>query len=366
VDGRPYKVTAGPYRFGEDLDLARRWAGLTDTERGEVSTSAGPMRYLAVPLADGSRTRGVFVVANFLREEREEIDRTTQAGAVVYGSVLAVAVVLAWLIAGRVLRPVRLMAETARKLTEADLSRRIPVPRADDEIAELARTFNAMLDRLERGFATQRDFLSDVGHELRTPITVIRGHMELEGDDPEERRKTRAIVVDRMARIVDDLLVLARSEQPDFLRREAVDLDVLTGELLDKAGALAERDWRLATTGYGVVVADRQRLTQAVMNLLDNAARHGDPSSPIELGSAVVGEEARLWVTDHGPGVAPEDRERIFGRFTRAEDGRGEPGAAGLGLAIVVAVVEAHGGRVEVDSRPGTGATFAITIPLGI
>jgi signal transduction histidine kinase len=366
VDGRPYKATAGPYRLDQDPGLVRRWAGLTDSDLGEVSTPAGVVRYLAVPLADEQGTRGVFVVANFVRQERDEIDRTTQVGAVVYGSVLLMAVALAWFVAGRVLAPVRAVTETAKQATETDLSRRIPVPAADDEIAELARTFNSMLGRLERAFQDQRDFLNDAGHELRTPITIIRGHVELQGDDPSERRETRAIVLDeldRMARIVDDLLVLARAEEPDFLRRETVDLDVLTGELLAKAGALADRDWRLAATGHGALVADRQRLTQAVMNLLDNAARHSGPGSPIELGSALVGGEARLWVRDNGPGVAPEDHERIFGRFARARHGHGQAGAAGLGLAIVRAVAEAHGGRVDLESRPGAGATFTITIP---
>lgn len=369
VDGRPYKATAAPYRLDEDRMLVRRWAGLNRTDRGEVSTPAGPVRYLAVPLADAEGARGVFVVANFLRQERQEIARTTQVGAAVYGSVLVVAGGLAWVVAGRVLAPVRAVTETAKELTETDLSKRIAVGAADDEIAELARTFNSMLDRLERAFGNQRDFLNDAGHELRTPITIIRGHVELEGDDPDERAETRAVILeelDRMSRIVDDLLVLARAEQPDFLRREAVDVDVFTAELLTKARSLAERDWRLAATGHGVVVADRHRLTQAVMNLLDNAARHSGRAVPIELGSAVVGDEARFWVRDHGPGVAPEDHERIFERFARAHDGHPSPGTAGLGLAIVRAIAEAHGGRVEVDSRPGAGATFTLTIPSSV
>ena len=366
VDGEPYEASPAPYRLDQDPELVARWSGLTEPERGEASTPAGPLRYLAVPLAGDGRTGGVFVVANFLRGEREKIEGNVRVGAAVYGSVLVVAVSLAWLVAGRVLAPVRTVTEAARVLSETDLGRRIPVPATEDEIAELARTFNGMLDRLEAAFRTQREFLDDAGHELRTPITIVRGHVELEGDDPEERRTTRAVVLDelaRMARIVDDLLVLARAEQPDFLRREAVDLDLLTAELVAKARALADRDWRLLATGHGVIVADRQRLTQAVMNLLDNAARHSPPGAPVELGSALADGEARLWVRDFGPGVPPHQQERIFQRSARSDDGSRRAGSAGLGLAIVRTVAEAHGGRVELDSPPGRGATFTVVVP---
>jgi signal transduction histidine kinase len=368
VDGRPYKATLAPYELTGDEALVRRWAALDTTDRGEVSTPAGPVRYLAVPLSEAGRTAGVFVVASFLRGEREEIDQATRVGALVNGAVVVVAVVLAWVIAGRVLAPVRSMTHAARDLTDTDLSRRITVPESNDEIAELARTFNAMLDRLEQAFANQRAFLNDAGHELRTPLTIIRGHIEVGGDDPEERRETRALVIeelDRMGRIVDDLLVLARAEESDFLRREPFDLDVLTEDLLTNARALADRSWRLGGTGHAVVTADRQRLTQAVMNLADNAARHSRPGDPIELGSSVTGERATLWVRDHGPGIPLEDQARIFERFTRVDGGGRRPGQAGLGLAIVRAVAEAHHGGVVVHSRPGGGATFTITIPTG-
>jgi two-component system, OmpR family, sensor kinase len=268
--------------------------------------------------------------------------------------------------AGRVFAPVRAISDTARDLSESDLSRRIQVPDADDEIAELAHTFNDMLDRLEGAFTTQRRFLDDAGHELRTPITIIRGHVELEGDDPADRRATRAVVLDeldRMGRIVDDLLVLARAEQPDFLRPEPVDLDLLTNDLFAKARALADRDWRLDVTGHGVVHADPQRLTQAVMNLVDNAVRHTGDGAVVEMGSALEHGEALLWVRDTGPGIPPEQQVHIFERFARARDGGRQAGTAGLGLAIVRSIARAHGGRVSLASHPGAGATFTIAIP---
>ena len=152
---------------------------------------------------------------------------------------------------GRVLAPLRLLTDTARSITETDLTRRIPVS-GHDEIAELARTFNAMLDRLERAFASQRAFVDDASHELRTPITIVRGHLELLGDDPDERRETVALVtdeLDRMSRFVDDLLLLARAERDDFLRVGEVELGALTDELLDKAARSARARWQLEARG---------------------------------------------------------------------------------------------------------------------
>lgn len=369
VGGEFYKATASPhsYRLEADVELMSQWAQMTRSARGEVSTPEGEVRYSAVPLAEGDAVRGIFVVAYFLQEERQEITRTMQVGAAVYSSVLIVAIGVAWFIAGRVLRPVRDITETAKHLTDTDLSRRIPVPDSDDEIAELARTFNAMLDRLDGAFRHQREFLNDAGHELRTPITIIRGYLEVEGDDPEERNVVRPVLLDelsRMTRIVDDLLILAQSEQPDFLQREAVDLDLLTTDLVSKAAALGDRDWQLVDTGHAVILADRHRITQAMVNLLDNAVRHTVPGDRIELGSSLQPGGVRLWVRDFGPGVPYEDQERIFRRFARANNGRGEAGTAGLGLAIVRAIAEAHGGLVEIHSRPGDGSVFTVSLPV--
>jgi signal transduction histidine kinase len=308
----------------------------------------------------------VFVVAASLTSERQEVEDAVRLAALVLLSVLLIASVLAWLVAGRVLAPLRLLADTARSIGETDLTRRIPVS-GRDEIADLSRTFNAMLDRLEAAFQTQRRFVSDASHELRTPITIVRGHLELLGDDPDERRETIALVtdeLDRMSRFVDDLLLLARAERDDFLRVAEVELGALTDELLDKAVALGDRRWQLEGRGEAVLVADRQRLTQAVMGLAQNAVQHTAPGDPIWIGSEVDHDEARLWVRDTGPGVAPEDQERIFARFARASASRRRSEGAGLGLAIVRAIAEAHGGRVGLSSRPGAGATFAVIIPL--
>jgi signal transduction histidine kinase len=364
IDGAPHLTTQGPLRLDTIPELADRWGSLTEGERGEVSTEAGPVRYLAVPLTQGATTRGVFVIANFLRGERQQIESSIRLEAVVSLGILVGATLIAWFVAGRLLRPVRELTTTAETITDTDLSRRIPIE-SDDEIGRLARTFNDMLDRLEASFLTQRGFIDDAGHELRTPITIVLGHLDLMGDDPDERRQTVALVTDeleRMARIVDDLLLLAKSEQPDFVQREPVEVVDLTTELLAKARALGPRAWRLDACAEGTVQADAQRLTQAVLNLARNAVEHTVPGAEIAVGSAWTDDGLSLWVRDNGTGIDVTEQNRIFERFARGRSGRRSEGA-GLGLAIVRSVAAAHDGRVEVDSTPGRGSTFTIVLP---
>ena len=283
VDGRVYDQRSSE-RGGTPriAPLVPRWAGLTRTERGTAGTEDGEVRYVAVPIT-GDGARGTFVVISALAGEREEVTDAVRVAALVLVSVLALAAALAWVLAGRILAPLQELRATARSITQTDITRRIPVT-GTDEIAELARTFNAMLDRLEASFgslesavASQRAFVSDASHELRTPITIVRGHLELLGDDPQERRETVALVtdeLDRMSRFVDDLLVLAKAEREDFLHIAPLELGALTDELLDKAAGLGRRDWRLEHRGERLLHADRQRLTQAVMGLAQNAVQH--------------------------------------------------------------------------------------------
>ena len=346
-----------------------RWQRLEAEERGEIDTPAGPARYIAVPVEVNGRSLGAFVIAIFTAEEREEVTEAVRIVAAASGGVLLLATVIAFLTAGRVLAPLRSLRDAARSISGTDLAQRIEVE-GNDEIAELGETFNGMLDRLESAFASQREFVRDAGHELRTPITVIRGHLELLAtgeEDPGERAETIAIVtdeLDRMSRFVDDLLLLARAERPDFLEYQTVDIEDLSRELLSKANSLGPREWTLERTGRGIIVADRQRLTQAVMNLADNAVRHTKSGDEIALGSSVNAREARLWVRDSGPGVDPAEREAIFERLSRGQSAHRNYEGTGLGLAIVRAIAEAHGGRVELRSDPGAGALFTVVVPL--
>ncbi len=354
-----------PYRLDRDRELIARWANRREPERGRVETPAGAVEYLAVPLRTGEAAHGVFVAAIFRDREKAEVDAAVRATGGVGLAVLLLGSLLAWRLADRLVGPIAALTQTARSIAEPDLTRRIPV-RGRDEVAQLAATFNEMMDRLERAFASQRRFIDDAGHELRTPLTIVRGHLELLEQNPEEQRETVALVLDeldRMARIVDDLLVLAKHEQPDFLNLATVEVGSLTDELHAKVGALAPREWALDRRGRGVIVADRQRLTQAVVQLAQNAVRYSGEGEAVTLGSSVVDGEARFWVRDRGPGIAQEEQRRIFERFRRGSADRRAEGA-GLGLAIVKAIADAHRGRVELDSRPGAGATFTIVVPV--
>jgi two-component system OmpR family sensor kinase len=367
VDGKPFlrsRPADVTYRIDRDPELVARWSRLRATDRGSVDTPGGKVEYLAVPIRVSEETLGVFVVAQFRDAERRELQSAVYAVGGVGLAVLLIGSILAWQLASSLLRPVNAVTKTARSISESDLSERIPI-RGRDEIAELAQTFNEMLDRLEGAFVTQRRFVDDAGHELRTPITIVRGHLELLGEEPEERRETIALVMDeldRMSRIVNDLLELANVEEPDFLTPTPTDVATLTTEIHAKASALAPRKWTLEASGDGVVVVDRHRITQAVVQLAQNAVQYSDASEPIALGSAVADGEVRFWVRDRGPGIALEEQDRIFGRFARGGGGRRSDGA-GLGLAIVNAIAQAHGGRVDVYSRPGAGATFTIVLP---
>jgi two-component system OmpR family sensor kinase len=367
ADGRLYRerdTSAYDFRLGSRTDLVLQWSNLDEPQSGSLDTPSGPVRYLAVPMWYSGSRAGTFVVAKFTARERDEIADAVGTAALVGAVVLLIGTAVAYLAAGRLLHPLRELTETARGLESSDLTRRIEV-HGDDELAELSHTFNAMLDRLEIAFSSQRDLIRDVSHELRTPITIVRGHLELIGDDPAERRETLELVtdeLDRMARLVDDLLILARAERPDFLQPEPLRLADFTHEVYAKATSLGDRRWTLHLQRDGSIDADPQRLTQALVNLADNAVKQTEDGAEIEIGADVDDGWARFWVADGGPGLAEADREEIFARFARGESGQGYAGT-GLGLAIVKAVAEAHGGRAEVDSDPGAGARFVVWIP---
>ncbi len=372
VDGNLYRSSVARYPLdrlpAETLD---DWERLSSLEPGEAQDSTGQY---GSELGDGyfraSRIQfgddtGAFVVTILPAEDRGEIGELQRFGIAGSVGALLVASIIAWLITDRVLAPVRLLTDAAHSITESDLTRRIEV-KGTGEAAEMAHSFNAMLDRIEAVFRSERAFVQDASHELRDPLTICRGHLELIGDDPEEQKKTVALVqdeIDRMARIVDDLQILADADQPDFLQVEWIDLEQFGPELLAKARALRLREWSLEGNAEGRVVGDRHRLTEAVMNLASNAVNHTTRSHEITLGISTGENEWRLWVRDTGTGISVSDQARIFNRFTRGTGAHRRYRGSGLGLAIVSAIARAHGGRVELNSRLGEGSTFTILLP---
>jgi signal transduction histidine kinase len=376
VDGTYYRAALARFPLDqfpaeplEDwADLATRSPKDVEAVNGTFDTEIGKgyFRVRRVILGSGvGSSVGAFVVAILPAAERDEIADLQTYGAAATLGVLILASAFAYPIAGKALAPVRLLTQTARLISRSDLTRRIEVSGAGDA-AEMARSFNAMLDRLESVFQSQRAFVQDASHELRAPLTICRGHLELLGDDPEERRESLVLVIDeldRMARMVDDLQLLAETEQPDFLRPERIEIEPFANALRAKAGALATRRWMVDASDAGVVVADRHRLTEALMNLAHNAVQHTLPDDTIAIGISLTRGECRLWVRDTGAGISSSDQARVFDRFTRGRDAPRRYRGGGLGLAIVKAIAAAHDGRVELDSRLGEGSTFTIVIP---
>jgi signal transduction histidine kinase len=342
------------------------WLALEERAEGIIHTSAGEAHYVALPFTREGRA-GLFVAANFPSFERSEIDDAivtqalTQLGTILLASFVGLG------LAGRVLRPLRMLTDTAQTITATDITRRIPVA-GRDEASRIAETFNDMLGRLEAVVATQRQFLDDASHELRVPLTVIRGNVEvLEMEpDPAERATMIQMItneIDRMSRIVEDLLLLARAERPDFLSLETVDLAGLTSDIHRKATVLCRREWRLEESAQIRIRADGQRLTQAVMQLAQNACQHTEDGAVVRMGSRLQEGEVVLWVHDSGPGVDPADAARVFERYVRGPD-RPAGSGLGLGLAIVAAIATAHGGHVRLAEHARPGARFEIALPV--
>ena len=339
------------------------WQSLEGRKEGQLDTPVGLVRYVALPLESGGQD-GLFVVANFPDFERSEIDDAVRTQALTQFGAILFALLIGLGLAGRVLSPLRSLADTAQTISETDLTRRIPV-RGQDEASRIAGAFNDMLGRIERAFAAQRQFLDDASHELRAPLTVIRGHVEMLDlePDPDERNAMITLItneIERMSRIVEDLLLLAKAERPDFFTMEPVDISELTADVYRKAKVLCKRDWRLESTANLIVRADEQRLTQAMMQLAQNACEHAVDDGEIRIGSQVEAGMVRLWVHDSGSGVPASESQRIFERFVKGSE---QSGGSGLGLSIVAAIAEAHGGHARLRPSDGKGSRFEIVIP---
>lgn len=342
-------------------------AAAADPQRARIDTFEGPpgtYRYIVIPVAVAGDPRpGTLVAVVDLGAQRARMESNYRTFWVVgFGSGLLVGL-LAWLGLGHVLRPIGWLRRTAERISDRDLSERVPV-RGHDDLAALTHTINAMLDRLEGTFDGQRRLLDDVGHELRTPLTVMRGHLELMNvHDPTDVRATRDVSlseIDRTAALVEDLITLAKSERPDFVRPVEVDVADLTAEVLAKATALGDRQWGLDEVAEQDAWLDPHRVSQALLELARNAVKFSEPGSAVLIGSAVTGDRVDLWVRDHGRGIEPDRLSVVTERFARAAD---DVEGSGLGLAIVTSIARAHGGRLTIQSTPGEGSTFILDLP---
>lgn len=372
VDGRrrwdaPVTVAV---RLEEDPELLAHLDAYDPSQPGtvrRVTTSTTTWSYAAVPVSSAALDTpdsAMFVAAVDVDAVFEPVEATFRTFLLFALAVFVLVGIVGWLVAGRLLAPLTSLRRTAQAITDSDLSQRIEVT-GDDDVSELARTVNAMLDRLEAAFSSQRELLDDVSHELRTPLTVLRGNLELvDPHDVGDVEATRALAldeIDRMGRLVDDLTLLAGAQRPDFVQPQREDLGLLTDDVFDKARLLGDRAWSLVARADAEGEVDRQRLTQAWLQLAANAVKFSAEGSAVRIGSRVRDGSLEAWVADEGRGIEPADLERIFDRFERTD--RAVTGS-GLGLAIVSAIARAHGGKVRVESEPGAGSTFTIVIPL--
>ena len=322
----------------------------------------------------------LFVTAAPLTAADAAIDRLVSMLVVLGVVALAAAAAASWWLIRRGLRPVDRMVDTAAAIAAGDLSRRVPGGDPRTELGRLGHALNEMLGQIEEGIraraateARLRRFVADAAHELRTPLTSLRGYAELyrQGAIPDDAGVANAMgriesEGGRMARLVDDLLLLARLDQHRALETTPVDVGAMVREAVADFQAVApDRPVTERYDDHAVVQGDRTRLRQVIDNLLANARTHTPSGTAVRVAVARTASQVEISVADDGPGIPPPDRARVFERFWRADPGRGRSkGGAGLGLSIVASLVEAHGGSIDIGGETGNGTTFTVRLPL--
>ena len=358
----------------EEGDLLRRRPFTTESTGRDAGAG---FRVLVTPLSPGT---GALIVAVPTRDVVQTLRRLVAIELVASGAVLAGVAALALVVVRTGLRPLEDIGETAGAIAAGDLSRRVERAEPRTEVGRLGLSLNAMLAQIQSAFEARtasedklRRFVADASHELRTPLTSIRGYAEMFRRGASERPEDLATAMRRieeesarMGVLVDDLLLLARLDQGRPLEREPVDLAKVAADAVQDAKAVEpERAITFEGADPTVVLGDEPRLRQVAANLLANARQHTPPSAAVHVGIRRENGSAVLEVADEGPGLGPEEAEKVFERFYRADPSRNRNlGGTGLGLSIVAAVAEAHGGRAQVESKPGHGARFWVELPL--
>jgi heavy metal sensor kinase len=334
-----------------------------------------PLRLISVPIMYRGNLLYIVQVGTSMESVGETLQRFLVLLVVAIPIALAVSLAGGWFLAGRALRPVDKITLAAQRIAAGDLSQRLSMPAAHDEIGRLAATFNNMIGRLDTSFRQIRQFTSDASHELRTPLTVMKGETDLVLRRPRLLDDYKLVLesnleeIDRMTRIVDELLFLSRADMGE-VRVESlpVAMESLVEDIHRQAKLLAQDrniEVLLGTVMPVVVQGDDLRLRELLLNLVENAMKYSYSGGKVEIALLNDGREARLSVTDYGIGIAPADHKKIFQRFFRTDVARGHTKkGTGLGLAICSWIAELHKGRVEVKSALGQGSTFTVVLPL--
>jgi two-component system, OmpR family, sensor kinase len=366
------RKSANLQRFAGTLDDAGL-RGVESTRQPvtrDVRTGGAHLRVLTVPLLVNDQLVGYLQVGAV----REQVDNALNLLLIVLvgggmGAIVASAVV-GRLLASQALRPIDAITQTALAISRADdLDKRIPQVGPQDEVGRLTTTFNIMLDRLERLFRAQQRFIADISHELRNPLTTIRGNVDL-------MRRMNCVDLpsldaiqaesERMTRMVGDLLMLAQADAGQPIRRERVELDTLVLQVYRQVRPLAEGiELVIGAEDQATILGDPDRIKQLLLNLVDNAIKYTPQGGQVTLSLQRVEGWAQLSVADTGIGIPAQDLSHIFERFYRVDKARSRAaGGTGLGLSIVQWIVQAHGGKIDVQSEMGKGTTFIVWLPL--
>ena len=349
------------------LALRRARPGLSTVRLGDV----GHLRlYVQRVSLKGQRPATIGVGEPLRPAERAQAD-VAGTFAIAGTATLVAALLVSYLMSTRLTRPLRRMATVAARVDAGDLSPRIATTHTRDEIGVLASAFDRMLDRLDDAFSRQRAFVSDASHELRTPLTIIRGQLEVlarqanhTAADVHRVERLVQTEVARMEHLVDDLLILARADEGQFVNTQEIDVEHYLRQLFERTHNTADRRFETAAMPAGRLLADPDKLAQALRNLFANAIEHTEPGGLVRLTARARNRCLIITVEDDGPGIPVQERERVFDRFYRTDASHSRrTGGTGLGLPIVRAIIEGHDGTVEIHPRSGGGTSVRITLP---
>ncbi len=351
-----------------------------------------PLRIMTFPVVENSHVTKIVQIASSLEGVEDALNKLFLILIITVPSTLILASLGGQFLAHKALKPVDNITQTARMITSQNLNQRINPPRVKDEISRLIETFNEMISRLDQSFRQMKQFSSDASHELKTPLTILKGEVEVmlrrerTSQEYQQTLKSNLEEINRMSQIVEDLLTLSKADTGEIrLNKEDIDLSEILNEVVTQMDKLAKsKNLRLSASNHhqGIhIFGDALRLRELFINLIENGIKYTEEGGSIQIrmqkeyplptrdqsdqGEREKGEFVKIVVSDTGIGIAKEDQERIFDRFFRVDKARSrEQGGSGLGLSICKWIVEAHQGKIEVESELGKGSSFVVRLPL--